>query len=81
MADVLRTENGEPQCPSCKGRRFIGVEYRGTADDYDGVSEWVCEGCGARWGRWTGRELIAGDHERRYGGDRGQAVLVNRAGS
>ena len=55
-------------CPKCAGLKFTGVQYQGTSQDYDGVSEWLCEGCGTRWGRWTRRELIGGELERRYGG-------------
>jgi hypothetical protein len=42
------------------------VEYRGTSQDYDGASEMVCT-CGARFGRWTGKLLMPGELERRYG--------------
>lgn len=31
--------------------RLVGIEIRGG---YDGVSEWACPDCGARWDRWTG---------------------------
>lgn len=44
-----------------------GVQYRGTSEDWDGVSEWQCH-CGRRWGRWTGRELTGNEIESRYGG-------------
>lgn len=54
-------------CPSCKRTdQITGVQYRLTAEDYDGVSEWNCV-CGCRWGRWTGKVLLPGDIERRYG--------------
>lgn len=44
-----------------------GVQYCGTSEDWDGVSEWQCH-CGRRWGRWTGRELTGHEIESRYGG-------------
>lgn len=45
----------------------IGVEYRSTTEDYDGVSEWECPDCKTRWGRWTGKVLKEGELEPRYG--------------
>ena len=30
--------------------RLLGVEYQGG---YDGISEWRCPDCAARWNRWT----------------------------
>jgi transposase-like protein len=51
-----------------------GVQYQGTPEDWDGVSEWRCMECGRRWGRWTGRELTSrSDIEPRYGIRRGVA--------
>jgi hypothetical protein len=58
------------QCPTCGNTdAIVSVQYRGTREDYDGVSEWVCQrkNCGTRWGRWSGRILGAGEIERRYG--------------
>ncbi len=45
--------------------RVIGVEYR---NGFDGVSEWCCPDCGRREGRWTGKVLVTGEMEPRYGG-------------
>jgi hypothetical protein len=61
---------GESAC-QCGGKRFTGVQYVGTTEDYDGVSEWQCNKCHRRYGRWTRRELLAGELERRYGGSGG----------
>lgn len=47
-------------CPKCDGvgTLCIGVEYSyDTKYRYDGVSEWRCENCGYREGRFCGREL------------------------
>lgn len=52
-------------CPC--GGEYIGVEYRGTPEDYDGISEWRCEQCGKRVGRWTGKELKEDELEPRFG--------------
>lgn len=43
------------------------IEYRGTSEDYDGVSEYECLKCGERRGRWTGKILLDGEIEPRYG--------------
>jgi hypothetical protein len=44
-----------------------GVQYQGTTEDWDGVSEWRCLECGRRWGRWSKRELTGEEIEGRYG--------------
>lgn len=55
------------RCPDCN-KEMIGVEYAyGSPNRYDGVSEWACSKCGARYGRWTGRKLADGESEPRYG--------------
>ena len=61
----------EAPCPKCGGHDFTGIQYgRGVGDEpplhpchYDGVSEWRCNGCGTRIGRWSLRQLAEGDHE------------------
>lgn len=58
---------GENLCPKCGGYRFVGVQYRGTAQDWDGVSEWRCEDDGTRIGRWTGNILTGDELEPIYG--------------
>lgn len=54
----------------CPADKQIGIEYYGMhPQHYDGISEFQCMSCSRRWGRWTGRELIArDDYEPRYGG-------------
>lgn len=49
-------------CPKCEGM-MVGVEY--SYDDpyhYDGISEYECTKCHARYGRWHEQELK--DNER-----------------
>ena len=47
---------------------MIGVEYwYDHPARYDGVSEWKCEKCGIRIGRWTGKELKGDDYEKPFG--------------
>lgn len=36
---------------------------------YDGISEINCLKCGKRVGRWTGKELLEGELEPRYGNE------------
>ena len=55
------------KCPHCDAHMWAGVEYRNTSEDYDGISEWVCQMCHTRYGRWTGKELQKGELEKRYG--------------
>lgn len=54
-------------CPNCQDEAITGVEYCLTPQDFDGVSEWRCNKCQTRWGRWTGRILADGELEPRYG--------------
>lgn len=35
---------------------------------YDGISEYNCQECGLRIGRWSGLELKDNEMERRFGG-------------
>ncbi len=53
-------------CPECQ-QPLCGVQYALTPEDYDGVSEWCCEACGLRIGRWSGEVLAEGQLEPRYG--------------
>ncbi|MEI8174666.1 MAG: hypothetical protein WCG28_01815 [bacterium] len=44
------------------------VEYDGMhPEHYDGISEIDCKDCGARIGRWSGKELTEGEVEKRGG--------------
>lgn len=55
-------------CPECK-KLMIAIEYSyDHPDHYDGVSEWNCEACKIRFGRWSGKRLADGEWEKRYGG-------------
>jgi hypothetical protein len=57
-------------CGACGACDWIGVEYGYPCPErYDGVSEWKCRACGARWGRWTRKLLKDGELEKRYGGE------------
>ena len=54
-------------CPVCGSQARTGVQYRLSTEDYDGVSEWRCNGCTQRTGRWSRRVLQDGEIEGRYG--------------
>lgn len=56
------------RCPACLGTVFMGCEYPiGAPEHYDGISEWHCTGCHRRFGRWTKRELLDKEVEKKYG--------------
>jgi len=45
------------------------VEYSyDSPEHYDGVSEIDCKDCGARFGRWSEKELAKGEIEKRSSG-------------
>lgn len=55
----------DKECKKCGSVNFVMVQYDGMhPDHYDGVSEIACEKCGARFGRWSGKELAEGETER-----------------
>ena len=57
-------------CPICH-QPMIGVEYaHDIPEHFDGVSEWLCNlhPIPYRIGRFTGRVLLEGEREPRYGG-------------
>lgn len=55
------------RCTRCGADSMVGVQYALTGHDYDGVSEWRCDACGYRVGRWSGLPLDEGQLEGRYG--------------
>lgn len=68
MAEFINTwyPNGSPT----HSFRAMGVEYRYcTTERFDGIGEYICPDCGARIGRWSGKELPPGYYERPYGGE------------
>lgn len=67
-------ENYMEKCKKCGSKNIMGVQYFYPDEkvipfkhQYDGVSEWSCQDCGVRIGRWSGRELKGDDFERKYG--------------
>jgi predicted nucleic-acid-binding Zn-ribbon protein len=56
------------KCKKCGSEDVVMVEYDMMhPDHYDGVSEIKCVKCGARFGRWSGKELGRGETEKRFG--------------
>lgn len=48
--------------------RVLGIEYEYSHPArYDGVSEYQCPDCKARFGRWTGKQLAEDEWEPRLG--------------
>lgn len=53
----------------CGSKEFISIEYRYDHPEYyDGISEYRCQICKTRYGRWSGRILKDGEFEKRFGG-------------
>lgn len=66
---TMKTDAGKTLlCCGATRDALMGHQYRGTSQDYDGVSEWVCQVCGQRRGRWSGLVLKPGEIERQFGG-------------
>jgi hypothetical protein len=51
----------------CDDASMMMVQYQGTSQDYDGISEYKCTICGNRVGRWSGKILVDGELEKRWG--------------
>ena len=59
-----------PVCEACGDDHFSVVVYdREHPEYYPLGSEMACEGCGARYGRWSNRRLHGQEAEKRYGYD------------
>lgn len=58
-------------CPKCRCDKFDFIEYgHDDPEHHDGFSEIQCLKCGARFGRWSEKELQEGEVEKRHGGER-----------
>jgi hypothetical protein len=56
--------NTEKACPLCHAISMSMIEYAWDHPcHYDGFSEWECQDCGARIGRWSGKTLKLGEYE------------------
>ena len=59
----------EKECKKCGSAKIMLVEYDYLSPEwYDGISEIECLTCGARFGRWSGKELAKDELEKVYGG-------------
>jgi DNA-directed RNA polymerase subunit RPC12/RpoP len=55
----------ETKCKKCGSTNVIGVQYAyDSPEHYDGISEIECRDCGARFGRFSGKELSSGEAEK-----------------
>jgi hypothetical protein len=58
----------DQKCKKCGSKHIVMVEYsHDSPEHYDGISEIDCKDCGARFGRWSGKELAKGEMENRGG--------------
>lgn len=68
MSNSSASHAPDRPCPRCDADAWLGVEYAyGEPERYDGISEWRCQTCGYREGRWSHRALADGEPEPRYG--------------
>lgn len=59
----------EDKTPKHCNQIMTGIEYwYKSPNHYDGVSEWRCDKCNYRQGRWSGKALQQNKEELRYGG-------------
>lgn len=57
------------KCKVCGSKHLVLIEYaHNHPDRYDGISEVLCNACGVRIGRWSGKVLQEGESEKRFGG-------------
>lgn len=57
------------KCKKCGSTDVVMIEYDYHSPEwYDGVSEINCNNCGARFGRWSGKELAEGEIEKKFVG-------------
>lgn len=68
-------------CARCdKNVIATAVEYaHGHPERYDGISEYRCNRCGRREGRWTGNVLSDGASEPRFGEERTETIAAEQA--
>ena len=58
----------DQKCKKCGSSKVTMVEYSMDSPEYyDGISEIECQDCGARFGRWSKKELGPGEIEKKFG--------------
>lgn len=71
MKITYNQEKQDYDMTCCDNPKMMMVEYGYPHPErYDGVSEYTCQSCGYRQGRWSGKELTGEDYELRYGRDK-----------
>lgn len=65
------------KCPKCNSENIVAIQYGygGDQEHYDGVSEYQCQDCKYRQGRWTQEELKDGYIESVFG-ERGHVKTI-----
>ncbi len=58
----------DKKCKKCESANIVLVEYSMDHPNYyDGISEIMCMDCKARFGRWSGNELLENEYEPKFG--------------
>ena len=53
----------------CGSEKITSIQYAwNVPEHYNGISEWRCEDCKTRFGRWTGKVLTGNEREKINGG-------------
>lgn len=65
---INKDKNGDFHMTCCDNPNLLMIEYGYPhPESYDGISEYTCQSCSYRQGRWSGKELTGDDYENRYG--------------
>jgi transposase-like protein len=55
------------KCPKCNSTNIVAIEYGyPSPEQYDGISEYQCQDCKYRQGRWSEKEIPEGYSESRF---------------
>lgn len=65
---TYKIDEDTKMCPLDDSKNLVSVEYwYGSKQRYGGISEYMFQPCGHRFGRWTGKIIPEGFCEPRYG--------------
>ena len=65
MSEEVRSGYAKTILPCGCGANFSVQQYRNEPEAWDGYSEEICNKCGKRFGRWSRRELVGDDREKK----------------
>lgn len=52
----------------CDSPNVLMIQYGyDCPEEYDGISEYTCQTCNYRQGRWSGKSLVGEQYENKYG--------------